>query len=168
MKRNVKKYWSYNIEDIVYYNNSYIHEYNLGEKINLISTILKTEYVYDDFINCCYIQLCSYFTLDHLNLVEKDCNVLFVPKFFNQINYYTTILTKKKEIILDKNDKDFIVKKTETPDVYLIYKDDKMIDNLGVIGMDMSLKLRNMFFDKNECKILLTFSDYFNKWIIKE
>ena len=165
---NEKKCWVYFINDIVYYMNNYTYEDNLSRKINLLSTILKNEYVYDDFLNPCFLQLGSYFTIDHMNFINKNCRLLFVSEYFNMCNFYVDIIFKNKEV-KNKNtaDRFFLVKKGDVQDVYLLYDNDIFVDIACINTLEKSLKMRQIFEDKNNVKLEFTYSKYFNKWVLK-
>ena len=168
--KNEKDCWIYYISDLIYYKNQYIYENNFSKKLDILSNLLKNEYIFDDFMNVCHLQIKSYFLFNHLRFIKKDCEISFIPEYNNQNIYnYNIILPKKEEILIKNNDiKDFIIKKTKTPDVYELYDiNTNKFDSIACISkLKTSLYLKEKFKNNDKFITKTKYSTYFKSWII--
>jgi hypothetical protein len=168
--KNQKDCWIYYISDLIYYKNDYRYEYNLSHKLDILSKLLKSEYVFDDFMNVCHLQIKSYFLFNHLRFIKEDCEIIFIPEYNNQNIYsYNVILSKKQQISEIKNNesKEFIIKKTNTPDVYELYDiNTKKFNSIACISkLKTSLYLKEKFKDNNQFITKTKYSEYFKSFI---
>jgi hypothetical protein len=172
--KNVKDCWIYYMSDIVYYKDKYVHRYKMSQKLKLMSEILKNEYVFDDFLNPCHIQLKSYFLFNHLKYIKKNCKVHFIPNNYNENKYYLDINVKEIEeddpLIIKENDmRNFYIKRTDVADVYELYNiDDNRMNSIACISkLNTSIFVKELFtkYKQEKIEIIAKYSSQFNGWI---
>ena len=167
--KNQKDCWIYYLTDLVYYKGQYKYESKLSQKLKMMAGLLKNEYEYDDYMNVCHIQIKGYFTFNHLQFIKKDCQLLFVPEYFNDHIYSCDIiLPKKVEIKIENNqEQDFIIRKTDTHDVYDLYNiKTKTFDSIACVNKSStSMFLKERFENVNEFVVKTKYSVYFKSWI---
>ena len=174
--KNEKDNWNFIVNDIVYYKGQYVNNYSLRARIEILSDILRKQYKFDDFLNSCHLQLRSYFIYNHLEMMHSSQNneILMVPE--NPNNYLLSFkiknLSDNKRLIKNlQNNKNkleenkFFVIKTETPDVYHIYKTDDInpsnFKGIACIStMSQSFYMKKLFdeLDENQKGIFINFS----------
>lgn len=159
---NEKKCWLFLISNIYYHISKNVSNYAFGLKLQIISGILKSSYTYDDFMNPFFIQLRSFYLLNHLELVDKDTKLLFFSD-----NPHKSILIldlKMDENTTEKHDKEYTVRKGKYPDLYKMYDDDKFVSILSIKKLSDSKKMTEMFKDKTEHIVKCYFEN--NMWHI--
>ena len=137
---NTKQNWIFMINDIIYNKNNFVGNILLGERIGLISDILRKQYKFDDYLNCCHLQMRSYFLFNHLEMMSDTHNnqLLIIPERSNKSTLSLTIrnLSDNEKIITNlstndgesENDK-FFVKGTDMPDVFELYMNEVLDKN---------------------------------------
>ena len=167
--KNDKECWIYYITDLLYYKGNYTYENKLSQKLKILAGLFKNEYVFDDFMNVCHLQIKGYILFNHLQFIKKDCQLLFVPEYYNDpIFSYNVVLPKKEENKIKNNDeKILIIKKTETFDVYELYdiKTNKFDSIACVNKLTTSTYLREEFKKHSEFKVRVKYSSYFQSWV---
>ncbi len=167
--KNKKDCWIYHLTDLVYYKGQYTYENKLSQKLKIMAGLLKNEYEYDDYMNVCHIQIKGYFLFNHLQFIKKDCQLLFIPEYFNDNIYsYNIVLPKKEEIKIENNkEQEFIIKKTDTFDVYELYNiKTNTFDSIACVNkMATSRFLKERFENINEFVVKTKYSTYFASWI---
>ena len=167
--KNETDCWIYYISDLIYYKNTYFYENKLSYKLKTIASVLKNEYVFDDFMNVCHLQIKSYFLFNHLEFIKNNCKLLFIPEQYNNNIYYCDLeFPKKKTILINDNDeKTFKIKKTDVIDVYELYDiNTGRFDSIACVSkLSTSLFLRENFKNKNEFIIKTLYSTYFKSWV---
>jgi hypothetical protein len=167
---NNKECWIFIINNIYCERNNTLINQPFSKRLNRISTILKTKYKYDDFMNVCHIQVQSFFLYHHLEMIKEDSKkkLIFTPESNNCIfyKYYLDKLVKEDKNI-NKKDKVFEIRKTDLPDVYELwsYKNNKMVKNTiaTISTMKTSLFVRSLFENnKNSIYVLCRYRDTFN------
>lgn len=170
---NEKKTWIYLITDLYYEENICKINNKFSDKIQNISNILKNKYKYDDFMNVCHIQLKSYFLYNHFEIIynkkinEKliEYNIMLIPEYFNMSKLLINLIKTKKDNIENGNNI-FEIKKTDMPDVYKLYQNNKFNSIACISKLETSLLIRNLFKNnKNKIIVKCNYSDYFNAWI---
>ena len=165
--KNEKDCWIFYINDIFYHKGQYIQGLQLQKKLSLINDILKNDYVFDDVLNTCHIQIKSFFLLNHLNFIKKSAKLLFVPDYSNMPHYFLNIDVEIKEPENPVNQiKQFITRKTDTIDVYKLYDiETKIFMNIACISkMDTSLFMKEQFKNNREQILQYKYNTYFNAW----
>lgn len=166
---NEKKCWFFNINDLLYHSGNYTQQYPMSNKLKLISNILKDQYEYDEIMNVCHLKIKSYFLLNHLQFIKKNCKIIFISDNYNENNYYLDINVdkKNKEELKDGMIKKFIIKKTNKIDVYKLHDmETKEYDSVACINsLNLSLYLRRKFKELDEFEIKNKYSEYFKSWI---
>ena len=163
--KNKKNCWIFQMDDLYYYKGSYVQNYLLSEKLQILYKIIRDEMEYDEYINCCILQLANFVPLNHLNFINKECRVLFLSNDNNN-NYYTDIKINngKKETPLNDKEETFVVRKTPTPDVYTLHKNNNYSGIVCVNSQEMSKKLKEIFQNIDEKEMKCKYSEYFNGW----
>jgi len=172
---NDKKSWIYLITDIYYEEGNNVKYNKFSEKLQQISNILKSKYKYDDFMNVCHIQMKSYFLYSHFEILKnKNINnntkydVLFIPENFREHRLKVTLTSLEIKEDIKSTIELFEIKKTETPDVYKLYKDNQDFVGIACIAkLQTSLFVRNLFNNNNEKSIIVkcNYSKRFDSWI---
>ena len=167
--KNQKDCWIYYLTDLIYHKGQYTYEKKLSQKLKMMAGLLKNDYEYDDYMNVCHIQIKGYFLFNHLQFIKKDCQLLFVPEYFNDHIYnFDVVLPKKEEIKIENNhEKEFMIRKTDTFDVYELYDiETNTFDSIACVNkMAISRFLKAKFENTNEFKINTKYSTYFSSWI---
>ncbi len=167
---NNKECWIFIISDIYCERNNTLTNQSFSKRLNRISTILKTKYKYDDFMNVCHIQVKSFFLYHHVEMIKKDSKkkLLFIPEYSNQTRYRYYLDESVKEVKNEnKRDMVFEIRKTDLPDVYELwyYKNNKMVKNsiATISTMKTSLFVRKLFeSNKKHSYVLCKYRDTFN------
>jgi hypothetical protein len=165
--QNNKKCWFYFITDLLYNNQEYTQQYPFSKKLQIISTILKEKYEYDEYMNVCHLKIKSFFLYNNLNFITKDCRLLFIPDNYQNNMYYLDIVVNKKEkkdIAHDTIQK-FKILNTNNIDIYELYSNNKFISIACINTLKLSQYFRKEFKDKNEFEINCKYSKYFKSWI---
>lgn len=138
------KKWLYYLTDIYNHQGKRTIFMSMRQKIDLITDLLKYDYMYDDYLNPFYIQIKPFYLLNHLEAMEEDRSLLFYP---DNSNLPVLSLDLKMEVNEEekKEDKLYTVIKGEYPDIYKVYDQDTFIDILCVKKLSYSLKLRELF-----------------------
>lgn len=167
---NNKECWIFIISDIYCERSNTLTNQSFSKRLNRISTILKTKYKYDDFMNVCHIQVKSFFLYHHVEMIKKDSKkkLLFIPEYGNQTRYRYYLDESVKEVKNEnKRDMVFEIRKTDLPDVYELwyYKNNKMVKNsiATISTMKTSLFVRKLFeSNKKQIYVLCKYRDTFN------
>jgi hypothetical protein len=167
---NNKECWIFIISDIYCERSNTLTNQSFSKRLNRISTILKTKYKYDDFMNVCHIQVKSFFLYHHVEMIKKDSKkkLLFIPEYSNQTRYRYYLDESVKEVKNEnKRDMVFEIRKTDLPDVYELwyYKNNKMVKNsiATISTMKTSLFVRKLFeSNKKQIYVLCKYRDTFN------
>lgn len=167
---NNKECWIFIISDIYCERSNTLTNQSFSKRLNRISTILKTKYKYDDFMNVCHIQVKSFFLYHHVEMIKKDSKkkLLFIPEYSNQTRYRYYLDESVKEVKNEnKHDMVFEIRKTDLPDVYELwyYKNNKMVKNsiATISTMKTSLFVRKLFeSNKKQIYVLCKYRDTFN------
>ena len=159
------------INDILMYNKMDIIENkkNLGKRIDFICSIIRNKLKNMQFECNFNVVHTGYSTIDHLDLIKKNCVVRFKPKEFSKDNYWAKDVeynVQKKEKYLHGFEKMFNVYKTNQIDVY------KAVDVCGqkqgilsIVGADTSYKMTEKFKNKSHAVIKCRYSSYFRSWL---
>lgn len=167
---NNKECWIFIISDIYCERSNTLTNQSFSKRLNRISTILKTKYKYDDFMNVCHIQVKSFFLYHHVEMIKKESKkkLLFIPEYSNQTRYRYYLDESVKEVKNEnKRDMVFEIRKTDLPDVYELwyYKNNKMVKNsiATISTMKTSLFVRKLFeSNKKQIYVLCKYRDTFN------
>jgi len=167
---NNKECWIFIISDIYCERSNTLTNQSFSKRLNRISTILKTKYKYDDFMNVCHIQVKSFFLYHHVEMIKKNSKkkLLFIPEYSNQTRYRYYLDESVKEVKNEnKRDMVFEIRKTDLPDVYELwyYKNNKMVKNsiATISTMKTSLFVRKLFeSNKKQIYVLCKYRDTFN------
>ena len=132
---NDKMNWIFMLNNISYLKGEKINNYFLGQKITILSDILRKQYKFDDYLNHCHLQLRSYFLFNHLEMLSNTHNneILMFPERSNRpiLAFNIKNLHQNEKIITNlslnpsnEKYKKFFVLKTDVPDVFEIYDDE--------------------------------------------
>jgi len=176
---NNKNNYIFMINNILYNRGNYIGNKLLGERISIISDILRKQYKFDDFLNCCHLQMRSYFLINHLEMMSNSHNnsLLLIPERVNGYTFSLTItdLSDNQKIIsnlsenLDKKEiEKFYVKKTDMPDVFELYNinviTEENFQGIACIPTKShSFYMKKLFDDIQDDVLLLNFN--YNKYL---
>jgi hypothetical protein len=160
-----KGFWIYTMNDVCLYKGRYVQKYSLQDKLNMMYKFIREDYVFDEYINTCILQLASFCPLNHMNFIKKDCRLLFISNK-NYDNYYSDVCINKREEEEIKTESIFKVVKTETSDVYTLYDGDNYVGVLCVNSLECSKKLNEIFEDISEKKMNCKYSEFFKSWTI--
>lgn len=166
--KNDKNCWVFYISDIIYYQGEYIYNYGFSERLKIIGYILKDLYTFDLYFNPCHLQLKSYFLFNHINFLEKDCELIFIPEYSNMIYYMKKIIfpKPKNSSLIDGEIKTFNIKKTDRVEIYELYTIENEYDSFACVNtLKLSLYLRNIFKDKDNIMMKCKYSLFFKSWI---
>ena len=168
---NNKGCWIFIINDIYCEGGNTLVNKKFSKRLNEITTILKTKYKYDDFMNTCHIQVQSFFLYHHLEMIKKNAKkeLIFNPEY-NRIKYkyYLNESSKKSSRVNKKKDMVFEIRQTDLPDVYELwcYKGNKIVKNsiASISTMKTSLFVRRLFENINNkpAYVLCKFKDSFS------
>ena len=130
MVKNQHGFWLYYINDILYLQDKYVQRYKMTQKLEIISDILKTGYMYDDFLNVCHIQLDSFFLFNNVQFIDKTQKLLFIPEIYEMKSYHFQLEFKEenKENINTNEIKNYELKGMDIKEVFGLYENNKMID----------------------------------------
>jgi len=169
---NDKNSWIYLVTDIYYESGNCIKYTALSDKLQIISNILKNKYKYDDFMNVCHIQLKSFFLYSHFDILknketENQYDIVFVPEYFKMEKLKVTISSIKKKQIITSTIDNYEIRKTEIPDVFKLFKNDKFHSIACIAKLDTSIFVRNLFNNNNKNPIIVkcNYSKRFDSWI---
>jgi len=168
MVKNEKGCWVYYISDLLYYKSNFFYEQKFSYKLKTLYNILKDDYTYDSFFNVCHIQIKSYFLFNHLHFITNDCNIQFIPEYHNQKTFETSIKFNKDdiEVFIENQIKDFIIQKTNTPEVYNLLDSNNQFDSIACINsLKISLFIRKLLLNKNSVQIKCKYNGFFKSWI---
>lgn len=178
---NDKNNYIFMINDILYTRGKYVGNKLLGERIGIISDILRKHYKFDDFLNCCHLQMRSYFLLNHLEMMSDTHNneLLLVPERSNSYTFSIVIknLSDNKKIITNlsknsdkKNVNKFYVKRTDMPDVFELYSSEVIkIENFcGIVCIPTkshSFYMKKLFDEQEDDQKVLLLNFVYNKFL---
>lgn len=169
LAKNDKNCWIYFISNIIYYKNKYVYNTKLSNKIKIIANILKNEYLFDDYMNACHLQIKSYFLFNHIPFIKKNCRLILIPEHINDKQYFFDIkFPTIKPIVYQNNEqKKFKIKKTNVIDVYELYNiKTNIFDSIICISkLSTSIFLKKKFENINSFIIDVKYSTYFKSWI---
>jgi hypothetical protein len=167
---NNKECWIFIINNIYCERSNMLSNQLFSKKLNRITTILKTKYKYDDFMNVCHIQVQSFFLYHHLEMIKKNTKkeLIFNSEYDDQkYKYYLNEVSKEILSSNQKKDSVFEIRKTNLPDVYELwyYKNNSLVKNsiATISTMKTSLFVRGLF-EQNKNKpnyVLCKYKDSF-------
>ena len=191
MVKDNSKNWVYLINDIYVHCDKYLIDSNLIKRHNMVYNLLETDYRQGN--DLFYIQVKKLFQLNELKeavtnfkskipyttrgLIFKPMFIKFRDILYNFDNSVIKINTKTKfsqnneyietkpNVVLDKQI--FNIKNTQTPDVYLLYKDNTFIGNACVNTLSVSKFLSNLFKDTHlqmSYNVECVYNTKFEKW----
>lgn len=159
---NEKKCWLYLISNIYYHINKDTSNFAFGLKLQIISNILKSSYTYDDFMNPFFIQMRSFYLLNHLELIDKDTKLLFFSD--NPFKSILILDLKIEEEVSNTVEKEYMIRKGKYPDIYKMYDNEKFINILSIKKLSDSKKMNKMFEHVTEIKLKCYYEN--NSWHI--
>ena len=179
---NDKNNYIFMMNNILYIRNNYIGNKFLGERISIISDILRKQYKFDDFLNCCHLQMRSYFLINHLEMMSNTHNneLLLIPERVNGYTFSLTIknLSDNQKIItnlsenIDKKEKEkFYVKRTEMPDVFELYNNLNITKEENFRGIaciptkSHSFYMKKLFDEQEDDQKILLLNFNYNKYL---
>jgi hypothetical protein len=81
--RNSKDTWSFYIEDIIAHKGTHTQKLLLADRIQLVYSILKNNYIWDEYMNVCHLELKPYFLAAQLlkdsDTTNTQCTIKSVP-----------------------------------------------------------------------------------------
>lgn len=157
------------IKDIFCYKGKTVQN-KLSERLSMIYEILRTEYLYDDYMNVSQLRLKSYFLYSNLKKV-KDVNkakiLYFVPetKDYPVLEFNVDHKAKRQQVIKEKT-KMFEIKKGDDVDIYYLFDKKIKIGIAAVTSLRVSNFCKSLFLNPSD-KIMVKckFNDNFNKWV---
>lgn len=169
--KNKSECWIFYLSDIYFYKSSYINKNKLSNRIKILANIIKNEYVFDDFMNSCHLQLKSYFLLNHLEFINKENEFLFIPEYNNMKTYYIKIgreIKKEKQLDDGLKYRSFKIINTNIPDVYELFDNKKFHSIACVAKFATSTMLKSLFKNNELNKDIIVKCEYsknFNAWV---
>jgi hypothetical protein len=169
--KNKKDCWIYYLSDIFYYKGSHTNRSKLSQRIKMLAGLIKNEYVFDDFMNPCHLQLKSYFLLNHVDFIKNNNEFLFIPEYNNMLTFYIKINNKieiMEQIGGSQNNKIFKIINTDIPDVYELYENNKFHSIACVAKFKTSKMLKSLFKNRELNKDIFVECEYsqnFNSWV---
>ena len=178
---NNKNNYIFMINNILYNKGYYIGNKLLGERIGIISDILRKHYKFDDFLNCCHLQMRSYFLINHLEMMSDSHNneLLLIPERINGYTFSLTIknlsdnqkiITNLSENVAKKDVNKFYVKRTEMPDVFELYESNNLTqDNFRGIACiptkSYSFYMKKLFDEQEDDQKVLLLNFVYNNYL---
>lgn len=129
--KNKHGFWLYYINDLLYLQDKYIQRYKMTQKLNIITEILKTGYVYDDFLNVCHIQLDSFFLFNNVQFLDESKKLILIPDRYEMKSFYFHLLFEEnKENIKPNNGvtKDFELREMHIKEVFGLFENNEFVD----------------------------------------
>lgn len=165
---NNKGKWIYYIDNIHFYCGEPVYFKSLVNKIFIIGKFLKYQYKYDVFFNPFHIQLRSFFTLDHIELIETNTTLLFYPDDTRMdiLVYEHTINIVDTTVSINKDDRKFLIVKGDKPDIYKMFENDEFFNIINVKTLKMNLDLKKLFKDKNEQTLDCKYDEITKSWVL--
>jgi hypothetical protein len=180
--------WIYLINDMFVYCEKYLIDSNLIKRHNMIYILLENNYKQKQNLFC--VQVKKLFTLPEIESVLNKFKdelpytsrgLLFKPMFikFRDIlyNFNDELITQntrtKMSTVNEYIEKEtlskqkFVIKNTQTPDVYHLYQNNTFIGNACVNTLSVSKFLANLFQDttiQDSFTVECVFNTKFNKW----
>ena len=189
MVKDNSKNWVYMINDIYVYCDKYLIDSNVIKRHNIVYNLFERDYRQGN--DLFYIQVKRLFQLNELKdavtsfktkipyttrgLIFKPMFIKFRDILYNFDNSVIKINTKTKfsqnnEYIEKKPNFEkqvFNIKNTQTPDVYLLYKDKTCVGNACVNTLSVSKFLSNLFKDAHlqmSFNVECVYNTKFEKW----
>lgn len=181
--------WIFLISDMIVYQGTYLKEYNLVKRLNMLYNALKKSYKKDD-LDIANLYIKKYFKYNeiseliniHIPSLPYSCRgIYFKPLFLRfrdiLVNFDETLVKKvdktikcKKhfQLMEDRTIK-FMTRKTTNPDIYeLLDENNKIIGIACIPTMKISKMMRDIFENKSmidRIEIKYEFSEKFSKYI---
>ena len=157
-----KHRWIFFVNNIHYHMGNCVELYRLTARIKMIAELIKHKFKYDMFISCCDIVLNSYFLINHIPLIQRNCGVYCVPDDANEpiILYYYRQPTDSQNTPHNGTVQPLEITKTDQIDVY-----EHPHGILTVTSQAMSDKLMKLFRNKTCCNIECRYDAFFNNWV---
>jgi hypothetical protein len=188
MVKDRNKQWTYLINDIYVYCGNHLIDSNLIKRQNTLYSLLERQYHAKQYIF--NIQIKKLFMLSQIKeamscfkdtLPYTSRGILFKPMFIKfrdiLLNFDDSLVVQHKNtkmgtdneyIETTKIDKQvFMIKHTQTPDIYELFQNSVMIGNACVNTLSVSKFLSNMFKNtsiQDSFKVECVFNTKFNKW----
>lgn len=167
ISKNKKNQWVFYISDLILYKNKNQIKIKFSDRLEIIYKILKENYIYDEFMNVCNLEIKPYFLIDNINNIKINTNIYFIPEdtFLNPIK---KMKFEKKNIEKKINNEKtlLLIKKTEFPDVYKCFKNNKSYGILFIKNIKESNDLNILFSTNQEIELNCIFNLQFNKWTL--
>ncbi len=126
------------------------------------------QYKQNNLAGNCSVFLTSYFPYTHAQMITRNCEVLMKHCLGNILLSFRIIFDKTEEIA-DGTTQRFLVAKEDTVDVYRLYNKKMMFQGiLGVFGIKMSQRLKDIFDTKDLLWIECKYSKSHNTWLLSE
>lgn len=171
--------WSLLIGDIYMYLGESIINKIIIDRVNLIHTVLDDQFMVNDFLQICSIQVKKYFDLKDISYVVNefskkltyDCRGLYFiplkPSYSNVLFLYPKKQTQVNQLKATENHV-FRIIKTPKPDVYELYsKGEYNLIKKGyayVKDIKQSMFLYNLTNTDKDVNILCKYNERFKKW----
>ncbi len=169
MLLNQSNKWVFRINDLLAFKGNQINSMPFSERLGTIKYILDKEYIWDEYMNTCSIDIKSFFTYDFLQDLNLE-ELWFVPEhMFDPIIYINN--KKINEIGGDKTETAVLTERhlwlynTWKPDLFEVKDDNK--NDLGyayIKTLNDSKELRKIM-QKDPVKMLCKWNEMFQKWM---
>ncbi len=163
--------WIFYISTILIKSGEKMDNILFSQKLEIIYNILKNDYIYDEYLNICSLEIKPYFLSEYISSLKDNITLYFIPENSNdnvKVFQYSNNIEKCNNI-LDNNTQKMKICNTLIPDVYYCY--DNVGNNKGPIFIKNlnESKLLEKYFKSHSTLISSCFYNYkFKKWCINE
>lgn len=165
---NKNNKWVFRINDLLALKGQQLNAIHLSDRLKNIKEILDKQYIWDEYMNTCYIDIKPYFTYDFLSELEEVKELWFVPQHMFDPIYFIKFgdnADEVKETKEEVKERELWLHNTWKPDLFEVKDDDQ--NDLGyayVKSLNDSKELRKIV-QKDPVKMKCVWNDRFQKWM---
>lgn len=170
--RNDKESWSFFIDNIHYHSRESLRDLPFSERLELIHTTLKNNYIWDELMNVCHLELKPFFMYYYLSKIQDIPslkNIYFIPESFSDpikmVKLDSTISIPEDKLNTGIRMLNFT--QGSQPDIYNLEDDAGVsygVSSVKTLAQSKFLRnyLRNNKSYRGKCKL----HPVFNKWML--
>jgi hypothetical protein len=168
--------WSFYCNDILYYKGESTDTWSLSKRLETIYQTYKTEYLWDEYMNICHLELIPYFTytfLDKLDSISPKIvsSIYFIPEYRKDTMYEFKRTEPEIEPEIEPEveptmiTKQMVLKRGDNIDIYKVY--DTQGNDCGIAyikTLSQSKFLKQYFYNHDSYETKCSFNQRFSKW----
>lgn len=163
---NNQKKWVFRVNDLLALKGQQLNADNLTDRLSHVKNIFDSQYIWDEYMNPCLLDIKPYFTYDFLPELGDVTELWFVPQHLFDPIYFVKIGQEEEvqENTDDKPERELWLHNTWKPDLFEV-KDDEQND-LGyayIQTLSDSKQLRKLV-HREPVKMRCRWNERFSKW----